>query len=70
MKGVDSKTIDRRINLKAQGVAILRRDLVQLREQKFLLRMKARLEKELELGFDPSVSRRLDAVLALLEEGR
>lgn len=62
-----TKTLKRKIHLKGQALKLIRVERAELREQLYLLNMKARLESQMTERFDPALSSELDCVAHLLE---
>ncbi|HQG13916.1 MAG: hypothetical protein GXY78_05840 [Deltaproteobacteria bacterium] len=60
--------IDRKLFLKKQALSIVRRDIADLRRKKVLMRIRRELENEISESFDPVLSRKLDALLILLDD--
>lgn len=60
--------VKRKIFLKSQAVALMREDIKALRFRAILLQVKAELERQITLTFNPVLSRKLDCVVALLED--
>lgn len=60
--------IDRKLFLKKQALSIVRRDIADLRRKKVLMRIRSELENEISESFDPVLSRKLDALLILLDD--
>jgi hypothetical protein len=64
------QTVQRKIHLKSQAVCLIREDIKTLRSRVTLMKMKADVEKQMKSTFDPVLSRRLDAVIFLLESNQ
>jgi hypothetical protein len=76
------QAVDRKLFLKEQTLILLKtcstvspadlekteQDIVKLRERRFLLAMKQRLESKIGEDFDPTLSLLLDAIEVLLDE--
>lgn len=63
----DLQTVKRKIHLKRQAVRLIREEIKALRFRGALLEVKAELERQITPTFDPVLSRKIDAVVSLLE---
>jgi hypothetical protein len=62
------EVVKRKIKLTRQGVKLSMYELDELEFKYTLLKAKSRLERRVKGKFDPVLSKRLDAVIYLLEE--
>ncbi len=63
----EEKILKRKVLLKSQAIKLFRQDKEDLKLKLVLLKEKGRLEGKMEKDFNPILSRKLDAVLILLE---
>jgi hypothetical protein len=61
------QVVKRKIKLARQGLVLTRVEIDELEFKYTLLKAKARLEQQINGGFDPVLSRKLDCVIFLLE---
>jgi hypothetical protein len=64
----EEKILKRKILLKSQAIKIFRQEKEALKLRLVLSKEKARLEGLMKKNFNPGLSRKLEAVLVLLED--
>ena len=64
----EAEVLKRKILLKKQSIPLIQSEIVDLQIRLALNVLKDRLETQIGDGFDPVVSRRLDAIQILLEQ--
>jgi hypothetical protein len=65
----EMKLLKRRLELKKQALKLFVEEIRDLEERLALLKIKQRAEGRIKDNFNPAMSRRLDALNFLLEEG-
>ena len=61
-------TIRRQITLKRQARKVIKNEIVDLWIRLAIITLKGRLEVQMKKDFDPELSKKMDAVIVLLEE--
>jgi hypothetical protein len=61
------EVIKRAIELKQQAIPLIKREVEELQERLFLIKLKDRLEQKAEGASSPTLSRKIDCVQFILE---
>ena len=63
----ERQILRRKVRLKKQAVEVIESDIIGLNQQLALICIKEHFEKQIEDGFDPVISRKLDCLNYLLD---
>lgn len=63
----ETQILQRKIQLKRQALPLIQDEIIELQLRLALIVLKGRLECQAHSGFDPVISRKLDAIAYLLE---
>jgi len=65
----EAQILKRKIQLKRQAIPLIQNEIRKCQLRLALIELKEKLEAQITDDFDPVLSRKLDAVTVLLEEG-